>query len=320
MIDVPDVQLLEEDEVDGAEVVAVDDGSGCSSTSCNSTVRSFKLMSSSLTLSTSVPVMLPVIFDTVPTMQLSSENSECVQSVVVLSSDSPRTLDRRSLVSSCRSSREDMIGPMSFVSSSIQPSMTGKTLLRCISMSALLKLASVPVGAIVVVGINKIADETSPRLMIGSKVGIPLIFVVTLATLGGLTKMVAEDEATVPVPRGTESEPCALMPVLRMTGGDTDGEGPVDELDILDLSAVGAVASGIFADEECASERVGAGPAVVFVYGPLLVSKGRLSLLKIELLRPERTKVVMSGQPSKTLCVCNTGDRWKEYSVNHQQT
>lgn len=211
--------------------------------------------------------------------QLSNENSECVQPLVVSWSESLDILDRRSSVSSCRSSREDMIGPMSSVSSSIQLCMMGNTMVRDDSMASLLELASVPVGARVVVGVKTMLEETSPPLMTGSTVVVPSISVVILVTPGGLvtapgTRLV-EDEVVIPVPRGTELELVVLMPVPR--GIEEDDEELLDELEEDELvDVVAPVPRGMLIEDE---DELLEGSllvdvelmVVLLVYGPLPV-------------------------------------------------
>lgn len=176
-----------------------------------------------------------------------------------------------------------MMGPMSSVSSSIQLWMIGNTLLRDVSISPLLELASVPVGAMVVVGVKTMFDETSPPLMTGTTVVVPSISVVTLVTPGGLVTApgarVVEDEVVIPVPRGTELELVVLMPVPRgMEIDDEDDEELLLEelVEEEDVDVVAPVPSGmlIVDDGELLEESLLVDVelmVVLLVYGPLPV-------------------------------------------------
>lgn len=172
-----------------------------------------------------------------------------------------------------------MIGPLSSVSSSIQPWMIGNTLLRDVSISALLELASVPVGAMVVVGVKTMFDETSPPLMTGTTVVVPSIAVVILVTPGGLVTApgtsVVEDEVVTPVPRGTELVLVVLMPVPSGIEDDEEDneELLLDEL-VEDVDVVAPVPSGMLIedDDELLEESLLVEVelmVVLLVYGPL---------------------------------------------------
>jgi hypothetical protein len=181
--EVPDehVELDEEEDDDDDELLV---SSSCSSLS--SSVRFSRSSSSVFTSSTTSSVKLVLILLMLSMTQLSSENNECVQPLLVSLSDWSMMSSIRFSMSSSRSSRLLMIGPISSVSSSIHPTMIGKIELKEVSILLLLELACVPVGAMVVVGERVIGVDTSPPLITGMTMVEPLVVWVTLMMAGGL--------------------------------------------------------------------------------------------------------------------------------------
>lgn len=118
---------LDVEEVEDAEEEL--ESSSSSSSSSNSSVRFFRSASSSSTSSTRSSVKLLLIFVMSSTMQLSSENSECVQPLLVSVSESSSMSDSKSSTDCSTLSRSSMIGPLSSLSSSIQAWMIGKMVL-----------------------------------------------------------------------------------------------------------------------------------------------------------------------------------------------